>query len=131
MTRIQSLFGRLRVIDKGGIEKQRVQELLTLCRLLGVRISNLTLLNQALMHRSYVYEMEMGRAQAATYSSRRTSGSLAEPSGPPFSQMRSRRSSRPSTLIQGWTRHGVLWRSTFLRAWTNSLRSMSTATTRA
>ncbi len=64
MTRIQSLFGRLRVIDKGGIEKQRVQELLALCRSLGVRISNLTLLNQALMHRSYVYEMEMGRAQS-------------------------------------------------------------------
>ena len=64
MTRIQSLFGRLRVIDKGRIEKQRVQELLALCRSLEVRISNLDLLNQALMHRSYVYEMEMGRAQS-------------------------------------------------------------------
>ncbi len=64
MTRIQSLLGRLRVIDKGRIEKQRVEQLLTLCRSLGVRINNLTLLNQALMHRSYVYEMEMGRAQS-------------------------------------------------------------------
>jgi ribonuclease-3 len=31
---------------------------------LGVRIHSLELLNQALMHRSYVYEMEMSRAQS-------------------------------------------------------------------
>ncbi len=64
MTRIQSLLARLRVIDRGSIEKQRADELVALCRSLGVRIHDLELLNQALMHRSYVYEMEMGRAQS-------------------------------------------------------------------
>ena len=64
MTLIKNLFGRLRAIDRGSIEKQRAEELLALCSSLGVRIHALELLNQALMHRSYVYDREMGRAQS-------------------------------------------------------------------
>jgi ribonuclease-3 len=47
-----------------GMTSDRRKKLRTLCRLLGMRFHDLTLLNQALMHRSYVHDVELDRGES-------------------------------------------------------------------
>lgn len=47
-----------------GLEPERIRELRSLCRILGLRFRDLRLLNQALMHRSYVHEQSMERGES-------------------------------------------------------------------
>ncbi len=58
---VSLLSGKL---SRQGIEKGRRSELITLCRKLGVRFGDLRLLNQALMHRSYVHDADMSRGES-------------------------------------------------------------------
>jgi ribonuclease-3 len=46
------------------LDKRRREALKKLCRALGVRFHDLNLLNQALMHRSYVHDVEMDRGES-------------------------------------------------------------------
>ncbi len=65
MADISRLVSRLSgKLSRGGLEKGRRSELITLCRRLGVRISDLRLLDQALMHRSYVHDADMSRGES-------------------------------------------------------------------
>jgi ribonuclease-3 len=47
-----------------GLDPERAKELKLLSRRLGVRIKDLRLLNQALMHRSYVYDSDLDRNES-------------------------------------------------------------------
>ena len=47
-----------------GLPKKRRQALLELCRVLDVSFRDLNLLNQALMHRSYVHDVDMDRGES-------------------------------------------------------------------
>lgn len=65
MADINRLLSRLSgKVSRQGIEKGRHSELITLCRRLGVRIGDLRLLNQALMHRSYIHDADMSRGES-------------------------------------------------------------------
>ncbi len=55
---------RALVNPDSGVDPQRASDLRKLCRALGIRIRDLSLLDQALSHRSYVHEKEMGRGQS-------------------------------------------------------------------
>jgi ribonuclease-3 len=59
LTRIASFGGRA-----AGLDTERRQALLELCRALGVGFRDLNLLNQALMHRSYVHDVDMDRGES-------------------------------------------------------------------
>lgn len=50
--------------DGSALDGDRRASLSRLCRVLGVRFRDLGLLNQALMHRSYVHEMELDRGES-------------------------------------------------------------------
>ncbi len=61
------LIDRLRALARprsDGIEPGRRASLDKLCRVLGVRFGDLTLLNQALMHRSYVHDESLDRGES-------------------------------------------------------------------
>ena len=47
-----------------GLPKERRQDVAELCRILGVSFRDVTLLNQALMHRSYVHDVDMDRGES-------------------------------------------------------------------
>jgi len=47
-----------------GLTKGRRKQLAELCRVLGVSFHDLNLLNQALMHRSYVHDVDMDRGES-------------------------------------------------------------------
>jgi ribonuclease-3 len=47
-----------------GLTKERRTQLMELCRVLGVSFRDLNLLNQALMHRSYVHDVDMDRGES-------------------------------------------------------------------
>ncbi len=51
-------------VSRHGLPRDRRKALGTLCRRLGVRIRDLRLLNQALMHRSYVHDADMSRGES-------------------------------------------------------------------
>jgi ribonuclease-3 len=59
LTRIAGLRSRTT-----GLDKERRQALVELCRALGVGFRDLNLLNQALMHRSYVHDVDMDRGES-------------------------------------------------------------------
>jgi ribonuclease-3 len=59
LTRITG-FGR----RTDGLDRERRQALLELCRALGVGFRDLNLLNQALMHRSHVHDVDMDRGES-------------------------------------------------------------------
>jgi ribonuclease-3 len=61
--RFLSRFGARRQ-RSDGLSRNRRRELLELCRSLGVTFNDLTLLNQALMHRSYVHDIDMDRGES-------------------------------------------------------------------
>lgn len=65
MAELKSFFVRL--LQPGlspGLERERRAALLSLCGRLGVRFNDLRLLNQALMHRSYVHDADLGRGES-------------------------------------------------------------------
>jgi ribonuclease-3 len=65
MATLRRLLGPL--AGKGrssGLDADRAEALTALSRALGVRFRDLTLLNQALMHRSYVHDVELDRAES-------------------------------------------------------------------
>ena len=47
-----------------GLDPERASDLRRLCRSLGIRVHDLGLLDQALSHRSYIHEREMGRGRS-------------------------------------------------------------------
>jgi len=51
-------------VSSQGLSPERRRELRTLCRRLGVSIGDLRLLNQALMHRSYVHDADLTRGES-------------------------------------------------------------------
>jgi ribonuclease-3 len=59
LTRITGFGGRTT-----GLDRERRQALAKLCRALGVGFHDLNLLNQALMHRSYVHDVDMDRGES-------------------------------------------------------------------
>jgi len=61
--RFLSRFGA-RGAKADGLSRNRRRELLELCGSLGVSFRDLTLLNQALMHRSYVHDVDMDRGES-------------------------------------------------------------------
>ena len=66
MAIVNRLLNRI-AIFKGrpaGITKERHEALVNLCRVLGVNFGDLNLLNQALMHRSYVHDVDMQRGES-------------------------------------------------------------------
>jgi ribonuclease III len=65
MTILNRLMSRLRSSASAkGLSAERRKELKVFCRRLGVSVADLNLLNQALMHRSYVHDAEMTRAES-------------------------------------------------------------------
>jgi len=66
MKKLYSFTERFRALvnPDSGVDPQRASDLRRLCRALGIRIRDLSLLDQALSHRSYVHEQEMGRGQS-------------------------------------------------------------------
>ncbi len=66
MKKRYSITERFRVLVRpnAGLDSDRAVELRQLCRELGIRMRDLRLLDQALSHRSYVHEQEMGRGQS-------------------------------------------------------------------
>ncbi len=66
MRKRYSLTERLRALvnQDSGVDPSRASELRRLCRELGIRIRDLSLLDQALSHRSYVHEQDMGRGES-------------------------------------------------------------------
>lgn len=66
MKKRYSLTERFRALvnPDSGVDPQRASDLRRLCRTLGIRIRDLSLLDQALSHRSYVHEQELGRGQS-------------------------------------------------------------------
>jgi len=66
MRKRYSLTERLRALvnPDSGVDPQRANDLKRLCRELGIRVRDLSLLDQALSHRSYVHEQDMGRGES-------------------------------------------------------------------
>ncbi len=66
MRKRYNLTGRLRALvnPDAGLDPTRASDLRRLCRSLGTRVRDLSLLDQALSHRSYVHEHDMGRGQS-------------------------------------------------------------------
>jgi ribonuclease-3 len=65
MATLNRLLGPLaRVGRSSGLDAGRQKALGALCRKLGVRFHDLGLLNQALMHRSYVHDAELDRGES-------------------------------------------------------------------
>ena len=62
---MRRFFSRLAARGRSeGLSKKRTKELIELTRKLGVSFRDLTLLNQALMHRSYVHDVDMDRGES-------------------------------------------------------------------
>ena len=65
MDTLNRLLGPLaRKMPSSGLDADRQKALGALCRKLGVRFRDITLLNQALMHRSYVHDAELDRGES-------------------------------------------------------------------
>ena len=66
MAKTNRLIQRVRALRKrdSGIARERQRSLRRLCDLLGVRFRDLRLLNQALMHRSYVHDVSLDRGES-------------------------------------------------------------------
>jgi len=66
MAIFKRLFNRFTTVGARpeGLTKERHQALLKLCRALDVSFHDLNLLNQALMHRSYVHDVDMQRGES-------------------------------------------------------------------
>jgi len=66
MKPMRRLLGRLSALapDRADLPPERFSDLKKLCRILGIRPHDYGLLNQALTHRSYVHERDMGRAES-------------------------------------------------------------------
>lgn len=65
MTDLNNLVSRLSGrMSRQGLERDRRKALATLCRRLGVRFGDPRILNQALMHRSYVHDADMSRGES-------------------------------------------------------------------
>ncbi len=65
MTGLNNFLARLREPKSSrALCKERRRALLTLCGRLGVSFRDLRLLNQALMHRSYVHDADLGRGES-------------------------------------------------------------------
>jgi len=66
MAKIKRLLNRITCFGErsSGLTKERRQQLAELCRVLGVSFHDLNLLNQALMHRSYVHDVDMDRGES-------------------------------------------------------------------
>lgn len=66
MAMVNRLFNRFAKLGvrPAGITKERHGALVKLCRVLGVSFNDLNLLNQALMHRSYVHDVDMKRGES-------------------------------------------------------------------
>jgi ribonuclease-3 len=65
MAATMTLLDRLAPRGRGsGLSRERRRELARLCRRLGVRLRDPRLLNQALMHRSFVHDADMERGES-------------------------------------------------------------------
>jgi len=65
MAVLDRIVSRLRSrVSAQGLSTERRRDLNVLCKRLGISIGDLSLLNQALMHRSYVHDADMSRGES-------------------------------------------------------------------